>query len=271
MRGVYINLARSPGREAYMEEQSARLGLRLARIEAVDGRAIPEADFERLCPVPAMGKRIVPTELGCFLSHVAAWRDLVASGARYGAVFEDDVCLAEDTSGFLETEDWIPADADLVRLSSSAVRLRLRVEPTTRRNGRGVRRLLASTVDTGGYVIGAAYARRLLAQADRFEAPVDRVLLDPARGAVLYQLDPSIAVQAKWADFDFLSREEARSQVQTGKPPRAPQRFSLAVIPRELDAFRRKILVPWLLPVLQIGRPRSERISIAPVQFRRQG
>lgn len=270
MRGFYINLARSPGRRAFMEEQSVRLGLDLARIEAVDGRAIPEAEYARLCPVPAEGKRIVPTELACFLSHVAAWRGLVESGAPYGAVFEDDVCLADDTGDFLAAEDWIPADADLVRLSSSAVRLRLRIEPAASRNGRGVRRLLASTVDTGGYVIGAAYARRLLTQADRFEAPVDRVLLNPAGGAVLYQLDPSIAVQAKWADFAFLSREEARSQVQTGKPPRVRRRPSLAAIPRELDAFRRKILVPWLLPLLQIGRPPAERFSIAPVSFRRQ-
>jgi glycosyl transferase family 25 len=268
VRAFYINLARSPGRRENMEAQSARLGLGLERIDAVDGRAIPEEEHERLCPAPAEGVRLARSELACYRSHLLAWEAVVASGAPLGAVFEDDVFLADDTAAVLGDAGWIPADADVVRLSSNSQRLWLSPGPEGP-GGRRLMRLRAPTVDIGGYVIAARHAERLLASPERFVRPVDRLLLDPGGGAVIYQLSPSLAVQAKWAEFGFLTEAEARSQIQTEKPPRVRKPFGWAKVARELGAFRRKVLAPLVLPVTQAFRPASERLTVAAVPFRR--
>jgi glycosyl transferase family 25 len=268
VRAFYINLARSPGRRDNMEAQSARLGLGLERIDAVDGRLIPEGEHDRLCPVPAEGVRLARSELACYRSHLLAWGAVVASGEAWGAVFEDDVFLADDTGAALSDAGWIPGDADLVRLSSNSQKLTL--SPGSEGpGGRKLMRLRSPTVDIGGYVIAARHARRLLASPGRFERPVDRLLLDPRDGAVIYQMSPSLAVQAKWAEFGFLSEAEAKSQIQTERPPRRRKPFGWAKVARELGAFRRKVLFPIFLPVTQALRPASERLTVAAVPFRK--
>lgn len=269
VKSYYINLDRSPGRRDSMEEQSARLGLGLERMAAIDGRAIPEEEQQRLCPPDGRGRRLARSELGCYFSHMAAWRAVAESRNRFGAVLEDDIFLADDAGIFLGGDAWIPKDADVVRLSSNRLRLRVARDASAQHGGRALLRLHSPTVDIGAYIISAAHARLLLERDRQFEIPVDRLLLDPKDGAVIYQLAPSIAVQAKWANFDFLPDAEARSQVQTEKPPHVRSPLGPAKVAREFGAFRRKVLVPLVLPLAQLFRPRSQRVSFATVVFRR--
>jgi glycosyl transferase family 25 len=266
MRAVYINLDRAPGRRRSMEAQSDRFGLRLERIAAVDGREIDEAERQRLSPATAEAP-LSRSELGCYRSHMLAWRAIVDAGEPWGLVFEDDVFLADDIAAFAADADWIPADAAVVRLSSNRLPVTLSVAPVGRHSGRELVRLRSATVDLGGYVIAAAHARMLLDRTRHYERPVDRLLLDPADGSVIYQLYPGAVVQAKWADFAFLPQADAASQIQNEKPPRRRRPLG-AKLRGELRNLYARVIFPATLPLTQRFRPASRRLRVAPVPFR---
>lgn len=118
---LLINLARSRERLASARSQLAAAGLEAERIEAVDGRAMSESELRRIAPPEANAffKPLVPGEVGCYLSHVAAAERIVAEGWPVALVLEDDLLLAphfRDTLAELVARaDQLP---DLVRLDS---------------------------------------------------------------------------------------------------------------------------------------------------------
>lgn len=81
----------------------------LERLEAVDGRSM--RDFgglveggaaARLEALARTGTReehrdLTPGAVGCYLSHLRAWRRVAGSGAPYAFVFEDDADIPRDT------------------------------------------------------------------------------------------------------------------------------------------------------------------------------
>ena len=264
----YVNLARSPERRVFMEAQAARLGVAMTRLEAVDGRAIPEAEYDRRAPAAAGRERLGRGELACFLSHVEAWRRIAAAGAPFGAVFEDDVFLSEELAPLLADGSWIPEGTAVVKLTGNTHRFTLAEAPAAAAGARALHRILTPTIDCGGYVIAADHARRLCAALDICPLPVDRFLMDPARGGVLLQLIPAAVVQAKFADFVFLDEDDSTSLIQREKPKRA-RRGVAETLAGEMRNLRAKVLRPLLLPLRQIGRPRSRRVMITAVPFRR--
>lgn len=266
MRALYINLDRAPGRRESMEAQAARLGLGLERIAATDGRTIPEAERLRMV-APEADPPLSSSEIGCYLSHMAAWRRIVAAGAPWGLVFEDDVCLADDIAVFAGDTGWIPADAEVVRLSSSLKPVTLAAAPAARVGGRDLLRLRSPALDLSGYLISATRAAAMLATPRHFVRPVDRFLIDPAGGVVVYQLYPSAVVQAKWADFAFLAAADAESQIQSEKVPRR-RRGAGERARGELRNLWRKVIFPATLPLTQPFRPAARRVRVTPVPFR---
>ncbi len=268
MKAEVINLDRSPERWAFAEAQAARLGVDLVRVTAVDGRALADADHVELCPPDPRGRRLSKSELACCLSHVAAWRAIVASGARFGAVFEDDIQLADDAADFLGADDWVPADADIVKLNASRRRAKLSLRASAAANGRALRRLISPTTDSAGYVISAAHAERLLAQPRRFTRPLDRALFDTATGARIHQLVPGLCVQQKFSAEVFLPETGKGSTIQTSRP-RAPLDISPRKLRDELRNLYRKEIFPVILPLLQIARAEERRIVFTAVPFRK--
>ena len=92
-----INLDKDVERLQRITQQLGPTGLAWTRISAVYGRDLPEADRQRLLDSAAYRRKhgMEPAlgELGCYLSHVAVMRALLASSHRYALVLEDDVLL----------------------------------------------------------------------------------------------------------------------------------------------------------------------------------
>jgi glycosyl transferase family 25 len=63
-------------------------------------------------------QHLAKAEIGCFLSHRNAWAEIADSPFDWGAVFEDDMLLAEDSAAFLASTTWIPRKAHLVKLET---------------------------------------------------------------------------------------------------------------------------------------------------------
>lgn len=122
-----INLKGSDARLYASRTQIHDAGFTFERIEAVDGRGQKTHSFAQYDDLAArmfFGRSMTSGEVGCYLSHVAAARAVVESGADYGLVLEDDFkaqpgawVVLEQTIERLkrgQTDDW-----DMVNLARS--------------------------------------------------------------------------------------------------------------------------------------------------------
>lgn len=116
---LVINLAKDVDRMKSIVDQISKLdNFCLVRIEGVLGAELPLYAQRRLARRP----KVVPGNLGCFLSHVKAWEH-VANGAEWSLIMEDDAVLFRP---HLILEANIPVDADLIFVNE-------RCDPSSRR------------------------------------------------------------------------------------------------------------------------------------------
>jgi len=92
---VYVlSLAKAGPRRASIRAHLDRLGVEYKIVDAVDGAAIPPDEQAKLI---APGANLQPSEIGCYLSHAAAWEFLLESPREAALILEDDARLAPST------------------------------------------------------------------------------------------------------------------------------------------------------------------------------
>lgn len=116
----YINLDRDAARRAAMEDEFARLGLSAERCAAVLWTALAPAQQEALYS-PALNARqhhlpLANGEKGCYASHLALWRWLLASPHECLVVLEDDVQLLDDFAPVVRAVAALRTPWDMVKL-----------------------------------------------------------------------------------------------------------------------------------------------------------
>ncbi|MDB5714324.1 MAG: glycosyl transferase [Sphingomonadales bacterium] len=206
MQTYVINLDRSPERMAFVERRFGDLGLGFTRITATDGNLLSSADLKTFADQrPRDGKRgWRPGQIGCLMSHLEVWRHVAAAEQPYGLVAEDDVHLSDALPAFAATSEWIPPDAEIIRLETTGQWLSLG-SVARKFQGRTVRRVRSAAWATGAYVIHRDAAARLLSINLALHGPVDEFLFNlgsssVARSLVTYQLTPALAIQDKFND-----------------------------------------------------------------------
>ena len=124
-----INLGARPERLAASLRELAHAGfVDVRRFPAVDA-SDPDVlrDAWRACGSPAFASSdtefaTLPGKQGCFLSHLAVWEEIVASGVPFACVFEDDVLFHRHWSRLAPTYfDFTPTDYDILFLGSQIV------------------------------------------------------------------------------------------------------------------------------------------------------
>lgn len=116
-----INLDRAPQRLARIAAQLQRLGLPFTRLSAVDAHALTpqqRASLDEPAYRRKHGMTPVMGELGCYLSHVQAMQQLLASPAEFALVLEDDALLHDSLPAVLAGLMRHPDRWDVVKLSA---------------------------------------------------------------------------------------------------------------------------------------------------------
>lgn len=117
-----INLDRDTARLQRIAQQLEPTGLAWTRMSAVYGRDLPPDEQARLLDGTAYRRKhgMEPAlgELGCYLSHVAVMRALLASPHRFALVLEDDVLLTPSLVPVLQGLLARPERWDMVKLSA---------------------------------------------------------------------------------------------------------------------------------------------------------
>jgi glycosyl transferase, family 25 len=198
MKAYCINLDRRADRLGHMAAQFAAAGMAFERVPAVDGQRPDILAATAASGLGLTGLRMSSGAYGCFQSHREVWRRLVASGDAHALVFEDDLVLAKGIGAYLGT-DWVPPDADLVKLETFQTRLHRDAGPGLPALGRRLHRLRSRHVGTGCYLVSAPAAARLLTATTQISDPIDEALFNEKSALfatlVTYQMDPAPVMQ----------------------------------------------------------------------------
>ncbi len=197
-----INLKRRPDRKKKTEEQFKRMGIEVARVvqwwPAVDGEQLRERSMLQPDISVKMYNECSLGEIGCALSHMGIWKDMLQRGLATAMIFEDDI---EGQPGFYQQLDqyWhqLPTDWDILYLG---------VWDT------GRSRRYSSNLSIPGYPLYLhAYclsnrgARRLLELIPPCRVPIDNAVADHASQLKVVNFHPQLVRQDEsWAGSDLL-------------------------------------------------------------------
>ncbi|MDR7219756.1 glycosyltransferase family 25 protein [Aminobacter aminovorans] len=199
MKIYLINLDRSPERLARMTGVFADLGLEFTRVPAVDGDQLPVGTGSPIPSRPGLFYQLGAGETACFLSHRICWQAAVSSEVKYSAIFEDDAHLADVAGDLLRQSNWIPPDADIIKLETTLVRTFFDRKSTCEIGGRSVRRLRGAHAGACGYIITREAARKLIDASVGFVDPVDQFIFNSSSqvwaAMKIYQLAPAVCIQ----------------------------------------------------------------------------
>jgi glycosyl transferase family 25 len=253
-----INLARRPDRLAAMEIQAKKLGIALTRLDAVDARNAETSAVDRWFQAGGPLGEIPRGDKCCSLSHRTAWERLVASGADYAAVLEDDVALQEGAAFALGKGDWIPKGIDLIKLEhygppSQSVLLS---DFTDLGQGFRLARMRSRHTGAAAYILSRRAAELLLA-IPTFDLPVDHLLFNPNNSKIFTRLKPWQFLPTVARQQDFVGDKSDIEGWRVGL-----RNFDLIYAKRELIRLGYDLkLLPGQLALLATGRARFVRVS----------
>ena len=181
-----ISLPRDEERRAHMQAQLSTLAIGAEFIPAVDGRTLSSTDlaaYDRQRALRVYGVEMMPTEIGCFLSHYRLYERMLREGIEVALIMEDDLEIRPEFPAILAGLLADPAPPWLVvRFESQRGRVR---EPKTRKDrGTTVRELPAGelvklkihVLGLGAYLIRHEGARRMLAYGQQIFMPIDQAM-----------------------------------------------------------------------------------------------
>jgi len=201
MKLYVINLDRSQERLQNITSVFNNQGLKLERIPAVDAALICDEDCQKFAAINRWKYPLTKGEIACFLSHCVIWKKNVNDKLPYAAIFEDDADLSPDAHQFLSSCEWIPVNADIVKLETRKNRVHLG-RAVKLNCSRRIAELKSTHLLSAGYIISQRAAARLLRESEKIIMPVDHFMFnfgyETARKLKLYQLDPAIVIQGNF-------------------------------------------------------------------------
>ena len=171
-----INMADNTTRMARAADELNRLNIDFTRFEAVNGRQLSEAEVAVAYDPDANLRRarhpLVMPEIGCYLSHIALWRQIAEGDAPAGVILEDDFVAQDDLADVLKALEADTAQWDIFKLFSARVGQKV-TDTWPLSDGRSLARPYKVPNTMLGYVVRRESAAHLVASALPFSRPVD--------------------------------------------------------------------------------------------------
>jgi glycosyl transferase family 25 len=119
MKAYLINLGRAQHRLETSRQTLERAGIEMVRVEAIDGLTLekPYKDYSRVLYRLFHGKKTIPSELGCYFSHLKAMRQFLESEDDYALILEDDIGAGADSKVIIKAAMKYGKFWDILRLS----------------------------------------------------------------------------------------------------------------------------------------------------------
>ncbi|MDD2988187.1 MAG: glycosyltransferase family 25 protein [Zoogloea sp.] len=169
MQIFVINLERSIERREKMHRHLASLGLAAEFIPAIEGSRLAKGSIP-----PGTEPGLSPGEVGCYLSHVRSWQEIVDRRLSHAIVLEDDVSCSPSMIRVADEVASLGLPIDAVRLS--ALRPIRGILLTTLSGGENLILPTKNPSGAQGYMVTFGGAKRLLATLSVPRCPVDTAL-----------------------------------------------------------------------------------------------
>lgn len=206
-----ISLKDEQARRDVIANHLKERGFNFEFLDAVDGRqmdVLAHPDYDTARRRAAHGRDLKPGELGCFLSHRAAYEKIVEQNLDYALLLEDDARLHGDTKAVLENLIATNFDFDIVRLLGSpkvAKGKHRKIIPLHK--DFWLVRLRTAPGGAHATLISRKGTQKLLNATQKFAFPIDTVLGRCwETGIQAYSIQPGLAVQD--LSFDSAIGEE---------------------------------------------------------------
>ena len=123
MYAYVINLARSRDRRAHITAELKKTGLDYEILTAVDGHELDLSDRTIIDPAMTYMTPFLSGAAGAALSHLSAYRKIIADGLDEALVLEDDVTLPADLGSLADAvaDQLTGAEVALLSYGSFAV------------------------------------------------------------------------------------------------------------------------------------------------------
>lgn len=176
MKIFCINLKRSIDRRTRMVGEFQKLGLPYEFIDGVDGRLLSESElrqsYSKVRTIFRYGHPLLPSEVGCAMSHVKCYDSFLRSAERVCFVFEDDVIFHDKVMRqALEEANRLLENAQEPMLIEFPARARDFPKSYIRHQGKFG--LVRSTNGTYAYGINRSAARILEEEFKVVKMPID--------------------------------------------------------------------------------------------------
>ncbi len=176
-----INLKDETARRTQASAQLRAAGLDPIHIAAVDGRGHQPTEWTCYDPTQArrfFGRQLRGGEVGCYLSHIAALRGFLESGAEQALVLEDDIAINHAGADAIRSAlDWLAAhpefDWDVINLGKPTGKFSL---PVKKFGPFRLYRAFYPPLTTTGLAWSRAGAAAFLDQHEGIYAPIDDYL-----------------------------------------------------------------------------------------------
>ncbi|BES70081.1 glycosyltransferase family 25 protein [Marinobacter nanhaiticus D15-8W] len=207
-----INMEKDTARLDFMRKQLGDMGLDFVRVDAVNGHTLPEIDAEAFRAArPRDGvKSWSRGKIGCFSSHFKAWEHCAKAEGAHSLIIEDDLHVSSQLKALLSSTDWIPEEADIIRLEVSTNFVRLAKKPDVTVADRNIFRLRSTSWCAGSYILKKTTAQKLINIDKKRHCPIDMFLFSfedspVARELNIFQCVPAITQQDKYKGEGALS------------------------------------------------------------------
>jgi len=199
MRVLLINLDRHIERRNWMDRLLIERRVAYERVDAVDAHSLSRELMETANKSRAGMSELASGEVACNLSHKNCWEIIAQGEDDYGCVLEDDLHLSRDTASFLSSSEWIPADADIIKIETFAEPVFCKVKGSVPVHARRLRRLIGRHLGSAGYIVSKKAAKRLLELfGNCYDSPSFIMFSQKYDGLARFnvlQLDPAICIQ----------------------------------------------------------------------------
>ena len=198
MQIYLINLDKDKDRLAIIDLQLKKLGINYERFSAIYAKDISKEELNKYvnrfrwwC---CMGRKILPGEVGCALSHYSIYRTIINKGINYACILEDDIIINENfKERICKIEKWIDINKPQVILLSNYTNEIEDIEEIRKVN---------SGLCTDAYIITKKAAKALLKENYPICVPCDHWgRWFKNKSIDLYMALPHVAKQ-NWDDFE---------------------------------------------------------------------
>lgn len=175
---LIIHLARAKARRAQVDALLAGTPYPARVIEAVDGREMSVAQTEAVVSnqplfAPKYPFALGAGEVGCFLSHRAAWQAIVDGGLDAGLILEDDLALVD---GFDDAVACVAQDVAYLGYVQFQVREIAGSKVVVQGDNVRILQPVVTPLRTSAQMVSRNAAQKLLELTAQFDRPVDTFL-----------------------------------------------------------------------------------------------